>query len=117
MRDRLIELMREAELAHLEETIIRPHTISSNEFLADYLLENGVIVTPCKAGARIYAVISRTSDNRNLYIIEDEITHYRIVEGCTIMCLKEHLGLPDYKWKNVFLTREEAEQALKGGKE
>ena len=67
MRDRLIELLDNADIQINGN--VTPYRDYGIENLADYLLENGVIVPPCKVGARIYAVISRTSDNRNLYII------------------------------------------------
>ena len=49
MRDRLIELLRKSEYDYLEFTKFHPYAISFSDFLADYLLENGVIVTPCVA--------------------------------------------------------------------
>lgn len=131
MKDRLVELLQEASTEagkHFRETTKKVLAEKGRfnsatdidrkniyEVEADYLLENGVIVPPYKVGTRIYAVVSRTSDNKNFYIVEDEITHYRIVDGLTIMCLKEHLGLPDFKWDKVFSTREEAEAKLKEG--
>ena len=65
--------------------------------LADYLLEHGVIVLPCKAGDTLYCESA----------IKGHITY---------------LKAPDLEWifenrkifgKEIFLTREEAEQALK----
>lgn len=82
--------------------------------IADYLLANGVIVPPCKVGAKVAVVTSQTSNGRNNYIFEDTITHYRICDGVTIMCFDNHLGVPHWSWDNVFLSREEAEAALKG---
>jgi hypothetical protein len=107
-RERLIELRRQAR----KLTKNANSDIERDMIFADYLLANGVIVPPHKVGTRVYVVVSRTSNNKNLYIVEDVITHYRIFDDCMIMCFVEHLGLPDYKWGNVFLTQEEAEQAL-----
>ena len=65
--------------------------------LADYLLEHGVIVLPCKAGDTLYCESA----------IKGHITY---------------LKAPDLEWifenreifeKEIFLTREEAERALK----
>ena len=65
--------------------------------LADYLLEHGVIVLPCKAGDTLYCESA----------IKGHITY---------------LKAPDLEWifenrkifgKEIFLTRGEAEQALK----
>lgn len=44
-RERLVELMIEAK-------ITAPETGSFTDYLADYLLEHGVIVLPCKVGER-----------------------------------------------------------------
>ena len=120
-RDRLIELMREAELAHLEETIMRPHTISSNEFLADYLLANGVIVPPCKVGDIVYVVDYTRLGNMIFECTIEEISHFTYG---TYYYLNWGLHIPRFKacqeksfGKTIFFTKEEAEQALKGGAE
>ena len=89
-RERLIELMIEAKRTD-------PETGSFTDYLADYLLENGVIVLPCKVGDTL----------------------------CCESAIKGHityLVAPDDEWiskigkfseKEIFLTREEAEKALK----
>lgn len=101
MRDRLIELISQVQyMGGLEGQ------------LADYLLKNGVIVPPYKVNTKVCVIASQTGDDRNLYIFEDIITHYRICDGCTIMCLEKHLGVPSWRWNDVFLTQEEAEKAL-----
>ena len=48
-RERLIDLMIDAKRTD-------PETGSFTEYLADYLLEHGVIVPPCKAGDMVYMV-------------------------------------------------------------
>lgn len=53
-RDRLIELWREADKewsAYFENSLLKGETRgkSYREFIADYLLANGMIVTPCVA--------------------------------------------------------------------
>ena len=104
MRDRLIELIKQAEnqetmdflTADLEEQIDMSGGKKigcSLEYLVYFLLEHGIIVPPCKVGARVYVITSKTSNDKNFYIFEDTITHYRIVEGCTIMCFENHLGV------------------------
>lgn len=85
------------------------------EFYAERLIENGAIVPPCKVGTKVVVITSQTSNGKNLYIFEDTITHYRICDGVTIMCLENHLGVAHWEWKNVFFSenaREAAEQAL-----
>ena len=74
---------------------------------ADYLLENGVIVPPCKVGDKVYY-----------------ITYGRIFKSkCNAITQQEkslYIHLYDYDGDNasisadrVFLTKEEAEKALK----
>ena len=47
-RERLIELIREAMRKH--EITIENYVIPTSDYIADYLLANGVIVPPCKVG-------------------------------------------------------------------
>ena len=117
MRDRLIELL-EAECGFSRYMTGDERRAE----LADYLLANGVIVPPCKVGDTLY-VISQMKDKRVLpFINEYEATYIQIgkrkckvyheVDGYIKTFLQDDFG------KTVFLTREEAEQALKrGGKE
>lgn len=81
---------------------------------AEYLIdEYGVIVPPYEVGTKVCVIASQTSDNKNLYIFEDIITHYHIGGGCMVMGFDNHLGEPHWNWDKVFLTKEEAEQKLK----
>ena len=117
MRDRLIELLRQIDFEYSEECQFAfedgyKSAPDFAEFFADHLLAEGVIVPTHKIGAKVYVIASQTGDDKNLYIFEDNITHYRICDGCTIMCLEKHLGVPSWRWNKVFLTREEAEKAL-----
>jgi hypothetical protein len=110
VRDRLIEVLGDFPIFH--STMKERWFPEAVERLADYLLAEGVIVPTHKIGAKVYVIASQTSDDKNLYIFEDNITHYRICDGCTIMCLEKHMGVPSWRWNKVFLTREEAEKAL-----
>lgn len=123
MRDRLIELIK-------QDNCISPFSCSDkckyvdlddchSARLADHLLANGVVVPPCKVGDTLY-VISQMKDKRVLpFINEYEATYiqvgkrkckvYHEVDGYIKIFLQDDFG------KTVFLTREEAEQALKGG--
>ena len=65
--------------------------------LADYLLEHGVIVLPCKAGDTLYCESA----------IKGHITYLEAPNLEWIVENKELFG------KEIFLTREEAEKALK----
>ena len=113
----MIKLINQIEFDYTEECVNAAEdeykcAPDLGKFFADRLLAEGVIVPTHKIGAKVYVIVSQTSDDKNLYIFEDNITHYRICEGCTIMCFEKHMGVPSWNWNNVFLTREEAEKAL-----
>lgn len=72
--------------------------------LADYLLENGVVVLPCKVGDTVYQ-----RDNAG-QIYESTVKNI-IYDTDGIAFDERAVG------KTIFLTKEEAEQALKGGNE
>ena len=85
--------------------------------LADHLLENGVIVLPCRVGDIVYKLCNgKIYDMRAVAIpllISTCGTHLSVTaENGREACIS--LDLDDFG-KTVFLTREEAEQALKGG--
>ena len=65
--------------------------------LADYLLEHGVIVLPCKVGDTLYCESA----------IKGHITYLKAPDLEWIFENREKFG------KEIFLTREEAEKAIK----
>ena len=75
-----------------------PETGSFTEYLAEYLLEHGVIIPPCKVGDTVYSIEMRIVDKR---------VKYKVCE------IPFSLTLWESGWKDIFLTREEAERALK----
>ena len=90
------------------------------EKLADYLLENGVIVPPCKVGATLYFLYDRRyADKPDLttQIYETNEWYFDIDEkGISIKPRFVHGYKGKYHYylgKTVFLTKEEAEQALR----
>ena len=89
-RERLIDLMIEAKKTE-------PETGSFTDYLADYLLEHGVIVLPCKAGDTLYCESA----------IKGHITYLKAPDLEWIFENREIFG------KEIFLTREEAERALR----
>ena len=106
MRDRLIELLRGHYMNTTSDTIE----------VADYLLGNGVIVPPCKVGDLVYRISTR-SGARIKYIQETTVCRIAIDnEGIWIFCACNPIAKTVFG-KTVFLTREKAEQALKGGSE
>ena len=102
--------------SNFAEALTRP--LELDEWLsiyADYLLANGVIVLPCKVGDRVYSI--NIGDEKTLKIwIEpsgDRITQIKINRGgYHFKCWWGYFHLSDIG-KTVFLTKEEAEKALK----
>ena len=96
--------------------------------LADYLLENGVIVPPCKVGDVVYVIPSKANRGINVIngfahlnrVYEQKISKVEIFANNKYMLStcdglqSVHCDLYKETW---FLTKEEAEQALKGGAE
>ena len=118
MRDRLIELIRNFPCINTNEEYFL-ESIASD--FADYLIANGVIVPPCKVGQTLY-VISQMKDKRILpFVNEYEATFiqlgkrkckvYHEKDGFIKIFLQDDFGI------TVFLTREDAEKALKGGEQ
>ena len=126
MRDRLIELKRQF-VESFECKDCTPENEKCGKCLTeketDYLLENGVIAPPCKVGDKVY-IIDEGDEGTEPYILDVTITviGYDIGGFWITMDLplglkmSSHIGESSFG-KTVFLTREEAEQALKGGVE
>lgn len=102
MRDRLIELTEASLIRHIGKSC------KLAENIADDLLYDGVIVLPCKVGDTVYQ-----TDGIRIYELE-------------IFDISLRKGKPYYETESIdfdntaigesiFLTREEAEEALKGG--
>ena len=108
-RERLINLMIEAKRTE-------PETGSFTDYLADYLLEHGVIVPPCKFLSKCYVLPTR---NNNLSdITETKCLGFILSQdsyNANLVTEKNKLYQPCFGafGKTVFLTREEAERALK----
>ena len=121
MRDRLIELISKKQCRNSECAKSCSDCASiaifdeDVEILADHILADGWIRPPCKVGDIVYAVsnnkvyktrvfsmVAETEDKKWVYILK-----CNIFDGIS-MFRKFLFG------KTVFLTREEAEQALKG---
>ena len=131
-RERLIEILTKGQPP------FNPLNDVCIEKLADYLLANGVIVPPCKVGQTVY-VDPKTWRSAYLWInyphifIKDK--HYIVADVVAIVKTRKQtlIKLGTYNQttytreyerypisaigKTVFLTKEEAEQALKGGAE
>ena len=111
MRDRLIELIESA----------RYWGANTSEELADRLLSEGVIILPCKLGKRVYD-ISEFIDNHPMPDIYEFLANEVILSQCRetkelIFSIEGVAYTFDEFGKTVFLTREEAEKALKERRE
>lgn len=119
-RDRLIELLAQKQDYGVELGVHR--AIIDNDVLADYLIANGVIVLPCKVGDKVYIVKSRTSDDKNLYIIEDVVKRIVFDKSEDTGFIHSRIeffntsSVSDWLFQNIFLTPEEAEKALERSK-
>lgn len=87
------------------------------ETIADYLLENGVIVPPVKVGDIAYFIIKDEVSGER-YIASQRINDVS-TKGFFISTSTLEENCNDFEpyseiGKTVFLTREEAEKALKG---
>ena len=117
MRERLIQLMQDWGTANTDSFPF--------ESVADHLLANGIIVPPCKVGDSCYPL---DASEREL-TCEEKISRITISEKNIIIGYYEHWDYHNRcrktdNWrlplrtrilgKGVFLTREEAEKALKG---
>lgn len=81
--------------------------------LADYLLANGAVVSPCKVGQILYVIeagkINEAKVKEYKYCSNSNNgIHWHIIFEELFVMSEAHIG------KTVFLTREDAERALKG---
>ena len=120
-RERLVELIDKKRLEYVsfcnEMAMAGNYGMPSlGEYLADYLLAKGVIVPPCKVGDTAYFVLYDGVDD------EWFISAEPIVDVCTKgFYTSGHEGSTEngdlWQWseigKIVFLSKEEAERALK----
>ena len=111
MRDRLVELLKDSSQYLKEQD-------SLIERIADHLLANGVIVPPCKVGDTVYALYDKKVYKTKVFsmVAETEDKKWVYILKCNIFNLISMFKKFLFS-KTVFLTKEEAEQALKGGAE
>lgn len=113
MRDRLIELVNDNPDIWMSDRAV--------EMIADHLLANGVIITPCKVGDKVYRVMA---DKRIKQPYEYKVIGfwYSADETCNNLHLVRYvngvfessMSVPFSEFNRIlFLTKEEAEQALK----
>lgn len=116
MRDRLIELID--DFIHTKD-VKWWYSEELDEQLADYLLENGVIVPPCHVGDTVYQICFGKLSEQKI-IKKSKVTAIKITNKFTItldytdnLCDAD-IGYWFFVGENA---KEEAEKALKGGAE
>ena len=115
-RERLIELFMRGDIAAAKQGVFNCCMCRREaETIADYLLENGVIVPPVQVGATVYCTDSYRHLIKPLEIIGFEVDYTKRI--CKYYCSGGDYTPAWFKpaeiGKTVFLTREEAEKALK----
>lgn len=126
MRDRLAEIYHNIEIGYLDYLInvteraidgdIEDKIQKRQQFYVDKLLEYGIIVPPCKVGDKVFRISTKQATKMK-YIQETTISRIAIDnEGMWLFCTCNPVAKCIFG-KTVFLTREEAEKALKGGAE
>ena len=124
MRDRLIELLKQKVCPgpcfvceYYDAELKRPREYCAAESKADHLLANGVVVPPCKVGATVWFELYGQIEAAVIYHCTYESSHRgfflsgayaKDTRGLELSFVQNSLG------KTVFLSREEAEQTLKG---
>ena len=111
MRDRLMELIKNAKtqeqcdfwFGDIDTAIDMP---DHEEYLANYLVKHGVIVPPCKVGDTVYDIWDGTAcATRVLHFV-----YFGDYWACRTVSSFPTVG---EFGERIFLTKEEAEQALK----
>ena len=119
MKDRLIELVDKAKEEYANDVTDRAET----DYIVECLLNEGVIVPPCKVGDTVYYVsdspICLSVQANTIY--EADVSRIITTRYGTTLVIQIHNSygcteIPDVNdfGKTVFLTREEAEKALQG---
>ena len=120
MRERLTDLIKQGDKKFADKYEgkigeLMSHIDEVFGFVADYLIANGVVVPPCKVGDKVYR-ISASSGARIKYIQETKVSRIAIDnEGIWIFCTCNPIAKTVFG-KTVFLSREDAEKALRGDK-
>ena len=94
-------------------------TVCSAKEFAEYLIDNGVVVLPCKVGDTVWSIHNDAVVKTECYsvVAETEDDHFAFILTCTLKSTfdpRVSYFVKKFFGKTVFLTREEAEAALKG---
>ena len=118
-RDRLKNLLNEAFIKSDDN-----FGVPNIEQVTDYLVANGVIALPCKVGDTLYyyspdygTILPYFVESINISYLGDEGEHCIYTFETNCLHGDELMDSTDFEFdeigKTVFLTREEAEEALK----
>lgn len=121
MRDRLIEL-----ISDMENELLRAYQYTTDKYriasIADHLIENGAILPPYKVGDTVYFFSSVLEEVCESKVIKIEQNYYTPSNPfwLSIEYLSKQIGtqvihipINQAIGKTVFLTREDAEKALR----
>lgn len=131
MRDRLVELLKQIEFDFIEECSVCLEDDYKclpilEEFFADHIIENGVILPPCKVGDKVYCINTFFQNDPRINVCEIDAIHitsgknklghkkpsYALVRDTNMKQLSSRIYFENFG-KTVFLTKEQAEQKLK----
>ena len=120
MKDRLKKLLGQIFFDYSEECVActedgyKPIPIFE-DFFADPLIANGVILPPCNIGQTVYTRYGYSFKIQRIEVLEDK----KILFRCGNDGTDDYMAFYDFEiGTEVFLTKEEAEQELdKRGKE
>lgn len=114
MRERLIKFIKNSLIKHIDKSCLLAENI------ADDLLADGIIVPPCKVGDKTFLLLEKIRGGYDIvesYCVKITDNGYGKYFSMAIDCVEIgnslEFDLCDFG-KTVFLTREEAEAALKG---
>ena len=110
-RERMIDLLKNALSAYGKDFSTDS---TPQEFIADFILANGVIVPPCKVGDTVYTDVLKKIEGFVVVSVEFSYTANGF-EGEVTASNGEYPLLVNFEniGKTVFLTKDQAEQALK----
>jgi hypothetical protein len=108
MRERLVELVDKAKKEYASDVTDYTET----DYIVECLLNEGVIVPPCKVGQTVYVVDKRL----NVWWQGEVDCVYCNKNSFEYGILFDNDEYGAYNEEDVFFTKEEAEQELKGGR-